>query len=165
MVSHCRYVVYYNRQRQQLARCDPEWWLYFSSGKEKCWVPRTGVAFQTKCNNGPTSGKIAFCQKKGNSGLGNVLQPPLTHRLYHFTAVLLWGQYGVHSRIIINSYDPTTVLCRLLSRSILVIQLLIHSKGWFSILLFLSQTGLLQLIGLCNWWQTYVTGKAASQWE
>ena len=85
---------------RQLARCEVEWRLYFSSCKEKGGISQnwSHLFKKKKCNSGAASRKITFCQK--NSSVENVLQPPLTSRLHRSPTGLLWGLHGVHSRTV-----------------------------------------------------------------
>lgn len=153
MLSYWGYVIYYSWQKwrtSSLLAVTLSGVFFFTSGKEKGWVPRTGVTFQTQCNSGAIGRKIVSVKKKEMSNLGNVLQPPLTHKLCLSTLLLLWGQYGLHSRNIINSLDSTTVLCPSLLGSILIIQLFIYSKGWFSVLF-----PVFHKHDCCSWWDCW----------
>lgn len=59
MVSRCRCVVYYSWQKLRTNSLHGVTRSGYFSGR----VTRTGVTFQTQCNNAATRGEIAFCQK------------------------------------------------------------------------------------------------------
>lgn len=59
MLSRRRCLVYYGWQKLRTDSLHNVTRSGYFSG----WVPRTGVTFQTKCNNAATRREIAFCQK------------------------------------------------------------------------------------------------------